>query len=102
MVPYHTEPSEDTLSIPKRSRCYDAVCRRKLATLIGSDAQLNDLVIYASPFTRTVETARYAAESMGIPAERVQEADELRERFFGDYDLKPDTSYPTSVGKGQA
>ena len=70
------------------------LCRQKLATLVGSDAQLNDLVIYASPFTRTVETARFAAEAMGLPAERVQIADALRERFFGNYDLTPDTNYP--------
>ena len=52
-------------------------------------------MIHASPFTRTVETARVAAEAMGLPPSVVQVADELRERFFGEYDLTSDTAYPT-------
>ena len=56
---------------------------------------MRSLVIYASPFTRTMETAQYAAEAMDLPPNTVQVATELRERYFGQYDLTPDTAYLT-------
>ena len=69
--------------------------RRKLAACLGTGAQLRNLVIYASPFTRTVETAQYAAEAMDMPSNSVQVATELRERYFGQYDLTSDAAYLT-------
>ena len=80
---------------PSMLRC----CRRKLAARLGTGAQLNSLVIYASPFTRTVETARYAAEAMELPPDSVQEVTELRERFFGQHDLTSDAAYQTVWAK---
>eukprot|EP00879_Flechtneria_rotunda_P019486 GHRR01020465.1.p1 GENE.GHRR01020465.1~~GHRR01020465.1.p1 ORF type:complete len:209 (+),score=68.91 GHRR01020465.1:787-1413(+) len=44
---------------------------------------LNDLDIYSSPFSRTVETAHIAAVAGGINPARIQETPLLRERFFG-------------------
>ncbi|GBF93029.1 hypothetical protein Rsub_05640 [Raphidocelis subcapitata] len=42
-----------------------------------------DVVIYASPFSRTLETAQIAAAAAGVGAGQLQVAPELRERFFG-------------------
>ena len=51
-------------------------------------------MIHTSPFTRTMQTAHHAAEAMGLPPNSIRVADELRERFFGEYDLTADTAYP--------
>jgi len=80
---------------PSNLKC----CRRKLAARLGTGAQLKSLAIFASPFTRTVETAQYAAEAMDLPPDSVQVATELCERFFGQHDLTSDAAYQTVWAK---
>lgn len=41
------------------------------------------VAVYSSPFSRTLETARLAAEAAGVDAGKIQVAPDLRERFFG-------------------
>lgn len=91
----------------KLALCYEVtlthsktrLCRRKLAASIGTGAQLRDLVIHASPFTRTVQTAHVAAKAMGLAQSSVYIAEELRERYFGKYDLTADNAYPIVWGE---
>ena len=46
-----------------------------------------------------METAHVAAEAMGLSQSTIQVAAELRERYFGQYDLTADTHYPIVWGK---
>jgi len=53
-------------------------------------------VIYASPFSRTVETARLCAEAAGLdPASTIHESLAIRERGFGDLEMQSHDLYET-------
>ncbi|MCG8616417.1 MAG: histidine phosphatase family protein [Desulfobacterales bacterium] len=52
-----------------------------------------DTLIYSSDFKRARETAAIAAGILGVSAQ-VTHTPLLRERFFGDFELGPDTIYP--------
>jgi broad specificity phosphatase PhoE len=42
-----------------------------------------DVRLVASPFSRTLQTARAVATQLGLPESAVEAEDALRERFFG-------------------
>ena len=52
----------------------------KLKEKIGKEATLK---VFASPFSRTIETAEAAAQGLGVGKADINIAGELRERFFG-------------------
>ncbi|GAB4813986.1 hypothetical protein N2152v2_001032 [Parachlorella kessleri] len=52
------------------------------------------LCVYTSPFSRTLQTAQLAASQLGADS-HIQEAVELRERHFGDYELQSCSNYET-------
>ncbi|KAI8475590.1 MAG: phosphoglycerate mutase [Monoraphidium minutum] len=61
---------------------------REAGALLASELRRAGLgpervVVYASPFSRALETARLAAGAAGVDAGAIQVAPELRERFFG-------------------
>ncbi|EFJ51472.1 phosphoglycerate mutase [Volvox carteri f. nagariensis] len=67
--------------------------------LQAAERSSRQVLVYASPFSRTQRTAFLAAEAAGLQSEicPVQVAPELRERFFGDkLELQP---YNTAYGK---
>jgi len=55
-----------------------------LAWLSANGFAPTDVCIVASPFSRTVQTAKTAAAQLGLDANAVRTDDALRERFFGD------------------
>ncbi|KAK9801889.1 hypothetical protein WJX73_007472 [Symbiochloris irregularis] len=67
---------------------------KKLAAAIKKKDK-SQIYIYCSPFSRTVETAVIAARHLGISEHdaNFQIADELRERFFGSFELQSHENY---------
>ena len=55
-----------------------------LAWLSANGFAPDDVTVVASPFSRTVQTAKTAAAQLGLDASAVRTDDALRERFFGD------------------
>ena len=51
------------------------------------------LFVFASPFSRTRETAECVAEATGIEDSRLEVVAELRERHFGCYELTSHDNY---------
>mmetsp|Transcript_10184 Transcript_10184/g.30727 ORF Transcript_10184/g.30727 Transcript_10184/m.30727 type:complete len:230 (-) Transcript_10184:32-721(-) len=51
--------------------------------LASSPSGLSKLVVYSSPFSRTIQTAQGVLEGAGIPETPIQMKDELMERGFG-------------------
>ncbi len=62
-----------------------------ISTAINSKILSENCVIYSSPFKRTKETAEIASELLGI--KEVGYELRLRERFFGEFELKGDDNY---------
>ena len=48
--------------------------------------------VICSDFLRTIQTANQLSRILGLPAPQIEPG--LRERFFGDWEGKPDTHYP--------
>ncbi|QEN03922.1 histidine phosphatase family protein [Thiospirochaeta perfilievii] len=48
-------------------------------------------LIYSSPFKRTIETSLIVAKSLGLI--NIEYITDLKERFFGDFDLKSNKNY---------
>ena len=48
--------------------------------------------VICSDFLRTIQTANQLSKTLGLPAPQIEPG--LRERFFGDWEGKPDTHYP--------
>ena len=67
------------------------VSRKQLAQQLQGDN--THLLIFASPFSRTRETAECVAQATGIDDSRLQLAAELRERNFGCFELTSHDNY---------
>ncbi|HCY87637.1 MAG TPA: histidine phosphatase family protein [Desulfobacteraceae bacterium] len=63
------------------------------ASVTGFSGLGPDTLIYSSDFKRARETAQIAAGILGVSAQ-ITHTPMLRERFFGEFELGPDTCYP--------
>lgn len=83
VISCHTE-TEEKHHLTEKGRA-EALAGAK--TISGVD------MIFASPFARTRETAKIAAEALGIPESAIQYDDRLRELDAGIYDGRPIPEY---------
>lgn len=73
----------------------DGVAGRHLLSLLGTTNDPSKLIVCTSPFSRCLETAERVAAGLGVaPSDACfRQVDNLRERFFGEYELQSTDNY---------